>query len=110
MPPAPSAPQRRAAWTPYVPVFQALGGSLVMLAKGNRSNIVTDACKQYGGFYLGSIGGPAARLGKECIRKVELLEFPELGMEAVYKIRVEDFPAFIIVDDKGNDFFESVLK
>ena len=93
----------------YVPVFQSLGASLVMLAKGNRSKIVTDSCKRHGGFYLGSIGGPAARLGKECIRQVELLEFPELGMEAVFQIRVEDFPAFIVVDDKGNDFFESVL-
>ncbi len=94
---------------PYVPVFQAAGGSLVMLAKGNRSKTVTDACRQYGGFYLGSIGGPAARLGKECIRDVELIEFAELGMEAIYRITVTDFPAFIIVDDKGNDFFANLL-
>jgi len=94
----------------YVPVFQKYGGSLIMLAKGNRSKPVTDACKQHGGFYLGSIGGPAARLGKECITRVELLEYPELGMEAIYMITVKDFPAFIIVDDKGNDFFENLLK
>ncbi|MEJ2166008.1 MAG: fumarate hydratase [Desulfobacterales bacterium] len=94
---------------PYVPVFQARGGSLVMLAKGNRSKLVTDACKTYGGFYLGSIGGPAARLGKECITNVELIEYPELGMEAIYMITVKDFPAFIIVDDKGHDFFEKLL-
>lgn len=93
----------------YVPEFQSLGASLVMLAKGNRSRAVTESCKRYGGFYLGSIGGPAARLGKECIQKVELLEYPELGMEAIYRIRVRDFPAFIIVDDKGNDFFETVM-
>jgi fumarate hydratase class I len=93
----------------YVPVFQKQGASLVMLAKGNRSRMVTDACKQYGGFYLGSIGGPAARLGKECITEVELIEYPELGMEAIYLITVKDFPAFIIVDDKGNDFFEKLL-
>ncbi len=95
---------------PYVPVFQALGASLVMLAKGNRSKIVTDSCRQHGGFYLGSIGGPAARLGKECIRRVELVEYPELGMEAIYKIRVEDFPAFVVIDDKGNDFFDQFSK
>jgi fumarate hydratase, class I len=94
---------------PYVPVFQAQGASLVMLAKGNRSAVVTDACRQFGGFYLGSIGGPAARLAKECITRKELLEFPELGMEAVYKITVKDFPAIILVDDKGNDFFENLL-
>jgi fumarate hydratase class I len=94
---------------PYVPVFQEQGASLVMLAKGNRSKIVTDACKRYGGFYLGSIGGPAARLGKDCITKVELIEYPELGMEAIYMITVKDFPAFIIVDDKGNDFFENLV-
>ena len=91
----------------YVDVFQAAGGSLVMLAKGNRSPAVTEACKAHGGFYLGSIGGPAARLAKDCIKKVEVLEYPELGMEAVWKIEVEDFPAFIVVDDKGNDFFVS---
>jgi fumarate hydratase class I len=94
---------------PYVPLFQAHGASMVMLAKGNRSQQVTDACKKYGGFYLGSIGGPAARLGKECITKIETVAYPELGMEAIFKITVKDFPAFIIVDDKGNDFFESLL-
>jgi fumarate hydratase class I len=89
----------------YVEQFQAAGGSLVMLAKGNRSRAVTEACANHGGFYLGSIGGPAARLAQDCIRSVEVLEYPELGMEAVWKIQVEDFPAFIVVDDKGNDFF-----
>jgi fumarate hydratase, class I len=89
----------------YVEQFQAAGGSLVMLAKGNRSRQVTDACQSHGGFYLGSIGGPAARLAQDCIKKVDVLEYPELGMEAVWKIEVEDFPAFIVVDDKGNDFF-----
>ena len=89
----------------YVDLFQALGGSMVMLAKGNRSGQVTAACKKHGGFYLGSIGGPAAILAKENIKKVEVLEYPELGMEAVWRIEVEDFPAFILVDDKGNDFF-----
>jgi fumarate hydratase class I len=89
----------------YVDLFQANGGSMVMLAKGNRSKQVTDACKKHGGFYLGSIGGPAARLAKDCIKKVDVLEYPELGMEAVWKIDVVDFPAFIVVDDKGNDFF-----
>jgi fumarate hydratase, class I len=89
----------------YVGAFQAAGGSLVMLAKGNRSKQVTEACAEHGGFYLGSIGGPAARLAQDCIRSVEVLEYPELGMEAVWKIQVEDFPAFIVVDDKGNDFF-----
>lgn len=89
----------------YVEQFQAAGGSLVMLAKGNRSQQVTDACKEHGGFYLGSIGGPAARLAQDCIKKVEVLEYPELGMEAVWKIEVEDFPAFVVVDDKGEDFF-----
>jgi fumarate hydratase class I len=92
----------------YVAGFQAAGGSLVMLAKGNRSKAVLNACKQYGGFYLGSVGGPAARLAQDCIRKVEVLEYPELGMEAVWKIEVEDFPAFIVVDDKGNDFYEGL--
>jgi len=92
----------------YVDLFQANGGSLVMLAKGNRSRAVTDACKKHGGFYLGSIGGPAARLAKDCIRKVEVLEYPELGMEAVWKIEVVDFPAFIVVDDKGNDFYAGI--
>jgi len=94
----------------YVGEFQAAGGSLVMLAKGNRSRQVTDACKKHGGFYLGSIGGPAARLALDCITKVEVLEYPELGMEAVWKIEVQNFPAFIVVDDKGNDFFELVDK
>ena len=89
----------------YVDLFQARGGSHVMLAKGNRSRAVTDACHRHGGFYLGSIGGPAARLAQDFIRKVEVLEYPELGMEAVWRIEVEDFPAFIVVDDKGNDFF-----
>ncbi len=89
----------------YVKAFQAAGGSLVMLAKGNRSKQVTEACNEHGGFYLGSIGGPAARLAQDCIKSVEVLEYPELGMEAVWKIEVEDFPAFIVVDDKGNDFF-----
>jgi fumarate hydratase, class I len=89
----------------YVDLFQSHGGSLVMLAKGNRSKAVTEACKKHGGFYLGSIGGPAARLAQDCIKKVEVLEYPELGMEAVWKIEVVDFPAFIVVDDKGNDFF-----
>jgi fumarate hydratase class I len=94
----------------YVDLFQRHGGSLVMLAKGNRSRAVTDACKEHGGFYLGSIGGPAARLAQDCITKVEVLEYPELGMEAVWKIEVRDFPAFIVVDDKGNDFFSEVSK
>ncbi len=89
----------------YVERFQAAGGALVMLAKGNRSARVTAACATYGGFYLGSIGGPAARLAQDCIRSVEVLEYPELGMEAVWRIEVEDFPAFVVVDDKGNDFF-----
>jgi len=92
----------------YVDLFQSHGGSMVMIAKGNRSKQVTDACKKHGGFYLGSIGGPAAILAKENIRKVELLEYPELGMEAIYKIEVVEFPAFILVDDKGNDFFQQL--
>ena len=94
----------------YVDYFQAHGGSMVMLAKGNRSKAVTDACKSHGGFYLGSIGGPAARLALDCITKVEVLDFEELGMEAVWKIDVVDFPAFIVVDDKGNDFFAETSK
>jgi len=94
----------------YVEQFQAAGGSKVMLAKGNRSKQVTDACAAHGGFYLGSIGGPAARLAQDCIKKVEVLEYEELGMEAVWRIEVEDFPAFIVVDDKGNDFFAEVSK
>ena len=93
----------------YVGLFQSLGGSMITLAKGNRSQQVTDACKKYGGFYLGSIGGPAAILAKDNIKKVEVLEYPELGMEAIWKIEVEDFPAFILVDDKGNDFFKQIL-
>ncbi len=93
----------------YVDAFQSHGGSLVMLAKGNRSRQVTDACARHGGFYLGSIGGPAARLADHSIRNVEVLEYPELGMEAVWKIRVEDFPAFIVVDDKGNDFYAQLM-
>ena len=94
----------------YVDQFQAAGGSFIMLAKGNRSKQVTDACRRHGGFYLGSIGGPAARLAQDCITKVETLEYAELGMEAVWKIEVQDFPAFIVVDDKGNDFFDSVSR
>jgi len=94
----------------YVEQFQAAGGSFVMLAKGNRSKAVTDACKSHGGFYLGSIGGPAARLAQDCIKKVEVLDFEDLGMEAVWKIDVVDFPAFIVVDDKGNDFFAETSK
>jgi len=92
----------------YVDQFQAAGGSMVMLAKGNRSKAVTEACKTHGGFYLGSIGGAAAQLAKESIKKVELLEYPELGMEAIWKIEVVDFPAFIVVDDKGNDFYAQI--
>jgi len=94
----------------YVEQLQAAGGSMIMLAKGNRSKQVTDACKKHGGFYLGSIGGPAARLALDCIRKVEVLDYAELGMEAVWKIEVENFPAFIVVDDKGNDFFAETLR
>jgi fumarate hydratase class I len=92
----------------YVDLFQQHGGSMVMLAKGHRSAQVTEACKTHGGFYLGSIGGPAARLAKDCIKSVAVLEYPELGMEAVWKIDVVDFPAFIVVDDKGNDFFAGI--
>ena len=94
----------------YVADFQSKGGSFIMLAKGNRSKQVTDACKQHGGFYLGSIGGPAARLAQDCIRKVECIEYEELGMEAVWRIEVENFPAFVVVDDKGNDFFADVMQ
>ena len=93
---------------PYVELFQSHGGSMIMLAKGNRSQAVTDSCKKYGGFYLGSIGGPAAILAQQNIKEVECIEYPELGMEAIYKIEVEDFPAFILVDDKGNDFFKQL--
>ncbi|MBB4228678.1 fumarate hydratase [Rhizobium mongolense] len=92
----------------YVDQFQSFGGSMVMLAKGNRSRAVREACKAHGGFYLGSIGGPAARLAQDCIKKVDVLEYPELGMEAVWKIEVVDFPAFIVIDDKGNDFFQEL--
>ncbi len=92
----------------YVPEFQAAGGSLVMLAKGNRSRAVQESCKQNGGFYLGSVGGAAARLAQDCICKVEVLEYPELGMEAVWRIEVENFPAFIVIDDKGNDFYDGL--
>ena len=94
----------------YVEQFQSLGGSLIMLAKGNRSQAVAAACKKFGGFYLGSIGGPAARLAQDCIKKVELLDYEELGMEAIWKIEVENFPAFIIIDDKGNDFYADIRK
>jgi fumarate hydratase class I len=94
----------------YVDYFQVHGGSHVMLAKGNRSKAVTDACQKHGGFYLGSIGGPAARLAQDCIKKVEVLDFEDLGMEAVWKIDVVDFPAFIVVDDKGNDFFAETMR
>jgi fumarate hydratase class I len=102
-------PTTAARMDPYVPIFQKRGASLVMLAKGNRTRTVTEACKAFGGFYLGSIGGPAARLGKECITAVRVLEYPELGMEAIYEITVKDFPAFILTDDKGNDFFDGLL-
>ena len=88
--------------------FQSQGASLVMIAKGNRSDVVTEACKKYGGFYLGSIGGVAAVLSQSSIKSIECVEYPELGMEAVWKIDVEDFPAFILVDDKGNDFFKTL--
>jgi fumarate hydratase class I len=108
MPSGSFGPTTAGRMDPYVEEFQRLGGSMVMLAKGNRSQAVTDACQKYGGFYLGSIGGPAAILAKESIKSVELVDFEELGMEAVRKIKVENFPAFIIVDDKGNDFFEGL--
>jgi fumarate hydratase class I len=94
----------------YVAQLQAAGGSFVMLAKGNRSQQVTDACRRFGGFYLGSIGGPAARLAQDCIKSVEVIEYAELGMEAVWRIEVEDFPAFVVVDDKGNDFFAETAR
>jgi fumarate hydratase class I len=93
----------------YVDLFQSHGASMIMIAKGNRSAQVAEACKKYGGFYLGSIGGPAAILARDCIKKVEVIEYPELGMEAVFRIEVEGFPAFIVVDDKGNDFFAGTL-
>lgn len=107
MPTGSFGPTTAGRMDPYVDLFQSQGGSMVMLAKGNRSQAVTDACKQYGGFYLGSIGGPAAILAQDNIKKVEIVDFPELGMEAVRKIEVADFPAFIVVDDKGNDFFQA---
>ena len=106
MPSGSFGPTTAGRMDPYVDLFQENGGSMIMIAKGNRSQVVTDACKKHGGFYLGSIGGPAALLAKENIKKVELLEYPELGMEAIWKIDVVDFPAFILVDDKGNDFFK----
>lgn len=93
----------------YVDQFQAAGGSMIMLAKGNRSKAVTEACKKHGGFYLGSVGGPGARLAQDCIKHVEVVEYPELGMEAIWKIDIENFPAFIVVDDKGNDFFQAFV-
>ena len=108
MPSGSFGPTTAGRMDPYVDQFQAAGGSMVMIAKGNRSKQVTDACKKHGGFYLGSIGGPAAILAANSIKKVELLEYPELGMEAIWKIEVEDFPAFILVDDKGNDFFTEI--
>ena len=108
MPSGSFGPTTAGRMDPYVDLFQSLGGSMIMLAKGNRSQKVTDACKKYGGFYLGSIGGPAAILAKNSIKSVEVVDFPELGMEAVRKITVENFPAFIIVDDKGNNFFEGM--
>ena len=92
----------------FVADFQKAGGSMVMLAKGNRSSQVREACAKHGGFYLGSIGGAAANLAEQCIRKVDVQEYPELGMEAIWKIEVEDFPAFIVIDDKGNDFFKEL--
>ena len=94
----------------YVDLFQSRGGSMVMLAKGNRSQQVRDACTKHGGFYLGSIGGPAARLADHCIKQVDVQEYPELGMEAIWRIEVEDFPAFIVTDDKGNDFYAGLLE
>ena len=108
MPSGSFGPTTAGRMDPYVDLFQSNGGSMIMIAKGNRSQAVTDACKKHGGFYLGSIGGPAAILAKENIKKVELLEYPELGMEAIWKIEVENFPAFILVDDKGNDFFKQL--
>ncbi|MDE6694014.1 MAG: FumA C-terminus/TtdB family hydratase beta subunit, partial [Muribaculaceae bacterium] len=108
MPSGSFGPTTAGRMDPYVDQFQAAGGSMVMIAKGNRSKQVTDACKKHGGFYLGSIGGPAAVLAQNSIKNVELLEYPELGMEAIWKIDVEDFPAFILVDDKGNDFFTQI--
>ncbi len=108
MPSGSFGPTTAGRMDPYVDQFQAAGGSMIMIAKGNRSQQVTDACKKHGGFYLGSIGGPAAILAKDSIKKVELLEYPELGMEAIWKIEVDNFPAFILVDNKGNDFFKQI--
>ena len=108
MPSGSFGPTTAGRMDPYVDQFQAAGGSMIMIAKGNRSQQVTDACKKHGGFYLGSIGGPAAILAKDSIKNVELLEYPELGMEAIWKIEVENFPAFILVDNKGNDFFKQI--
>ncbi len=108
MPSGSFGPTTAGRMDPYVDQFQSEGGSMVMIAKGNRSKVVTDACHKHGGFYLGSIGGPAAILAQDSIKKVECLEYPELGMEAIWKIEVEDFPAFILVDDKGNDFFTDI--
>ncbi len=110
MPSGSFGPTTAGRMDPYVDLFQSHGGSMVMVAKGNRSQQVTDACKAHGGFYLGSIGGPAAVLAQDCIKSVEVVEYPELGMEAIWKIDVVDFPAFIVVDDKGNDFFADVNK
>ena len=108
MPSGSFGPTTAGRMDPYVDLFQDHGGSMIMIAKGNRSKQVTDACHKHGGFYLGSIGGPAAVLASNSIKKVELLEYPELGMEAIWKIEVENFPAFILVDDKGNDFFTEI--
>ena len=108
MPSGSFGPTTAGRMDPYVDQFQKAGGSMIMIAKGNRSQQVTDACKNNGGFYLGSIGGPAAVLASNSIKKVELLEYPELGMEAIWKIEVENFPAFILVDNKGNDFFKKI--
>jgi fumarate hydratase class I len=108
MPSGSFGPTTAGRMDPYVEPFQAVGGSMVMIAKGNRSQAVTDSCRQHEGFYLGSIGGPAAILAQNNISKVETLDYPELGMEAVWRIEVKDFPAFILVDDKGNDFFRNI--
>ena len=108
MPSGSFGPTTAGRMDPYVDLFQENGGSMIMIAKGNRSQGVTDACKKHGGFYLGSIGGAAAILAQNNIKSVKLLEYPELGMEAIYEIKVEDFPAFILVDDKGNDFFKQL--
>ncbi len=103
-------PTTSARMDPYVPIFQELGGSLVMVGKGNRTHQVVESCKKYGGFYLGSIGGASARIGRDFIKEMELIAFPELGMEAVYRIKVDGFPAFLIIDDKGNDFYKDLIK